>query len=109
MQRILISKFQTESHLPSYPVKLFEYMAAGLPVVLSKKKIFEEMMKIAEFGIILPDNTPENLSDALFRLAVNPQLRIQLGQNGKKLVKKHYSWQNEFANLKLCYNRVLNS
>ena len=45
--------------------KLFEYAAAGLPVIMSDIPEHRYLNEKYHFGLILPDNTPQSLADAV--------------------------------------------
>lgn len=69
--------------------KLLQYMAAGLPVVASPIGINRELIRDGWNGF-LADNNAEWVA-ALGRLLNEPDLRKELGRNGKTYVSKHYS------------------
>ncbi len=74
------------------PLKLYEYMAAGLPVVASSVGDLPEVLGGGRFGILVPPDDPDSLAAALARLATGPELRARLGQAGRDHVRAHRSW-----------------
>ena len=51
-----------------------------------------------QFGLILPDNSPQSLADAVLRLYQNSELYQQLAENSKRM-SQELNWENEFARL----------
>jgi glycosyltransferase involved in cell wall biosynthesis len=64
-------------------------MAVGIPVVASPVGINVDLAIPGETGFL--SSTPEAWVHALRTLLHNPQLRIEMGQNGRKLIEKNFS------------------
>jgi glycosyltransferase involved in cell wall biosynthesis len=72
------------------PLKLYEYMACGKPVVASNISGVSELLETSKGGIsVLPEN-PDALAEAILKLLENPDLRNKLGNNA--LSTKNNSW-----------------
>ena len=78
--------------------KLFEYAAAGLPVIMSNIPEHRYLNEKYHFGLILPDNTPQSLADAVLQLYQERELYQQLAANSKRM-SQEVNWENEFARL----------
>ena len=78
--------------------KLFEYAAAGLPVIMSDIPEHRYLNEKYNFGLILPDNTPQSLVDAVLQLYQDRELYQQLAANSKRM-SQEVNWENEFARL----------
>jgi glycosyltransferase involved in cell wall biosynthesis len=74
------------------PLKVFEYMAAGLPVAASRIGQLENLIRDGEDGLLLPPGDSEALASALLRLARDPSLRARLGRAAKERARKEFSW-----------------
>lgn len=72
------------------PLKLYEYMAAGLPVVASD--VGDLAAVVGRTGIAVPPGDAAALAAALARLGRNPDLRTRLGQAARAEVLAHHSW-----------------
>ena len=48
--------------------------------------------------LILPDNSPQSLADAVLQLYQNSELYQQLAENSKRM-SQELNWENEFARL----------
>lgn len=78
--------------------KLFEYAAAGLPVIMSDIPEHQFLNNKYNFGIILKDNTPESLNQAVQKLYSDKELYSVLSQNALKM-SSEINWENEFSKL----------
>lgn len=78
--------------------KLFEYAAAGLPVIMSDIPEHRYLNEKYQFGLIIPDNTPKSLADAVMRLYQDRDLYQKLVENAKRM-SQEVNWENEFAKL----------
>lgn len=78
--------------------KIFEYAAAGLPVIMSDIPEHRYLNEKYDFGIILDNTTPSTLADAALKLYTEPELYKRLSENARKL-SEEINWENEFAKL----------
>jgi glycosyltransferase involved in cell wall biosynthesis len=75
------------------PLKLFEYMASGKPIISSDLPVIREVLKDRVNALLVePDNVNE-WSDAIELLRNEPKLAKEIGDQAKKDVK-YYSWDN---------------
>lgn len=74
------------------PLKLYEYMACGKPVVASNLPGFE-ILEQNNAGILVEPENPEELAKAIVRLLTNEELREQMGENGRRYVVENQSWE----------------
>ena len=94
-----------KNHYESQPVKLFEYMAAGLPFVCSDFPIWCE---IAEgCGICVNETDPDIVRSAIKLLLCDPQKAQEMGRNGRKKVLEKYNWDKEEKALLDLYNSLM--
>jgi len=74
------------------PLKLYEYMACGKPVVASNISGVSDVLETSGGGIpILPENQGA-LAEGILKLLENPDLRMKLGSKGLSYVTENYSW-----------------
>lgn len=78
--------------------KLFEYAAAGLPVIMSDVPEHRYLNEKYNFGLILRDNSPEAFAETVKKLYTDQMLYRQLAENAKKM-SAEMTWENEFAKL----------
>jgi glycosyltransferase involved in cell wall biosynthesis len=74
----------------TYPNKMFDYMAAGKPVVLALDGVARRLVEEADAGVCVPPGDPPALAAALRELAGDPALARKMGQRGRAYVQTHY-------------------
>ena len=83
------------NHVNSYPNKLFEYMAAGLPVIASNFPLWQDIVYGAQCGICADPTDPAEIRKAITKMMNDPNDCIQMGERGRKAVLERYSWASE--------------
>jgi len=79
------------------PLKLFEYMACGVPVVAAALGQIAEIARDGETGLLYPPDELDALTAACDRLLADPALRQRLGQAAAKEVHGLYTWDRNAA------------
>lgn len=75
------------------PLKLCEYMVCGKPVVASRKSCFE-ILEENKAGLLVDPENPQEFAGAIIKLLRDPELRKQMGENGRKYVVGNRSWES---------------
>lgn len=70
---------------------LFEAMACGVPVVQPRRGAFTEIIEKTNGGLLVKPDDPESLAQGLLEIYRNPSLGEELGGNGFRAVREHYS------------------
>ena len=70
---------------------LLEAMAAGIPVVQPRRGAFTEIVETTGGGILVEPDNPEALAEGMMEMWRNPERRRELGMNGYRNVRVHYS------------------
>ena len=73
-----------------YPNKVFDYMAAGRPVVLAIDGVIREVVEKGQGGIFIPPGNAEALAEGILTLASDPEQCAQMRVNGRKYVEAHF-------------------
>ena len=73
------------------PLKLFEYMAAGLPVIVPDEDRLPRLVGHDREGLLYPPRVPGALASALERLT-DRSLRERLGRAARDRAVREYSW-----------------
>ena len=76
------------------PLKVYEYMAAGLPVVASRIGQLRTLIRNEENGLLVTPGDPAALALALERLRKEPQLRVRLGKAARRTVLSQHTWDS---------------
>lgn len=81
------------------PLKVLEYMAAGLPVVASKVGQLRSLIQDGVTGILCPPGDAAALSTALARLGADLDLRVRLGQAAREAILQYHTWDAVVARI----------
>jgi len=73
-----------------YPNKVFDYMAAGRPVILAIDGVIRKVVENAECGLFVPPGDPQALAEAIRRLAGDPERAREMGLRGREVVEAHF-------------------
>ena len=73
------------------PLKLYEYMACAKPVIATRTHGFE-ILEEYNAGLLVNPEDHQQLADAITTLLKNKELRMELGENGRKYVVEKQSW-----------------
>ncbi|MEM1126186.1 MAG: glycosyltransferase family 4 protein [Bacteroidota bacterium] len=86
-------------YLGNYPTKLFEYMAAGLPVVVSDFPQLRPFVEEHRCGVLVNPLDPKAIGEAIAWLLEHPEEAAAMGQRGRDAVRDRYNWDREAARL----------
>lgn len=102
----LVTLHPVINYVDALPVKMFEYMAAGIPVIASRFPLWREIIEEANCGICVDPLSPAEISEAIDYLMDNPHISQQMGRNGRLAVEKLYNWDVEEKKLLGFYERI---
>jgi glycosyltransferase involved in cell wall biosynthesis len=91
------------NYLHSLPTKMFEYMALGLPVVVSDFGLWRRIVDGTAGGLTVDPLDPAAIAAAVHRLAADPDLMQRMQASGRRAVREVYSWQPEAERLLAMY------
>jgi glycosyltransferase involved in cell wall biosynthesis len=103
----LVTLHPEANYLDSYPTKMFEYMAAGVPVVASDFPLWRGIVEGAACGIIVNPLHPKEIADAVDWLLRHPDEARAMGERGRAAVATSYNWLAEERKLLDLYARLL--
>jgi glycosyltransferase involved in cell wall biosynthesis len=76
------------------PLKLFEYMAAGLPIVAARFGQVPSLIQHGVTGLLYNPGDTGELASALLRLQADPRLAAQIGNDAQREVFAHHTWDH---------------
>jgi len=91
----------------SLSTKMFEYMASGLPLMVSDLPLNVKMLDTSQAGIYLDPQNIEMIKERLSSLLDDPKLLSQMGKKGKALVQDDLSWEAEEERYVQIYSDLL--
>ncbi len=89
------------------PLKIFEYMASGLPTVTIPREPLTEIVREELEGLHVAEGDAEALSRAVERLADDRALRTRMGSNARRRVVERYSWARHCEQVEAVLRRCL--
>jgi glycosyltransferase involved in cell wall biosynthesis len=103
----LVTLLPTPSYREALPVKLFEYMAAGLPVIASHFPHWKAIVEGHDCGLCVDPANPSAIAQAIDWLLTHPADARRMGDNGRRAVQSCYNWQSEQSKLLGLYRELL--
>ena len=83
------------NHMESQPIKMFEFMAAGLPVVASNFPLWKGILEDAGCGICVDPTKADEVRDACIYMIEHPAEAQEMGRKGRTAILDKYSWTKE--------------
>jgi len=105
----LVVLHPTSNYIDAWPVKLFEYMAAGIPVVASEFPLWRQIVEGAGCGLLVDPLNPRAVAEAIAWLLEHPQEARVMGERGRQAVLEKYNWDQEAKKLIELYKKGSNS
>ena len=81
------------------PGKVQSYLAAGKPVVGAIDGEAARVIREAECGMCAPAEDPETLAELIRRMAAQPELRKQYGENARRYYRAHFQKEKFISDL----------
>jgi glycosyltransferase involved in cell wall biosynthesis len=91
----IVTLHPTPTFLDSMPMKLFEYMALGLPVVASDFPAWRAIIETSRCGLLVDPLDPRAIGEAIGHLLSHPDEAEAMGRSGREAVMARFAWQGE--------------
>ncbi|HXW89059.1 MAG TPA: heparinase II/III family protein [Terriglobales bacterium] len=95
------------SRFEGLPNAVLEYLAAGLPSIVSSVGGNAEIVEDGKTGLLVPPEDSSALAEALLRLLRQPDWAASLGKNGREYVASHFSFPRMMAATEELYEELL--
>jgi glycosyltransferase involved in cell wall biosynthesis len=73
-----------------YPNKIFDYMAAGKPVILAIDGVVRQVVEEARAGVFVPPGNAATLANAIREMAGQPLEAREMVRRGRRFVEEHF-------------------
>lgn len=103
----MVTLLPMANYIYSQPIKMFEYMAAGLPFVASDFSLWKSIVEENGCGICVDCGKTDEVREAVKRLLEDPCRAQEMGRNGRKAVEIKYNWDVEEKKLVSLYQDLL--
>lgn len=94
------------NHVAALPNKIFEYMAAGLPVIASNFPLWSDLLVREGCGITADPLDPRAIARAMESFLAQPDQSAAMGRRGQQAVWERYNWEAESAKLIDVYRKL---
>lgn len=95
------------SHEEGFSNAIIEYMATGLPAIVTDVGGNPEAVLHEQTGLVIPARDPDMLADAILRLTFDPALRQRFGAAAQSLVRERFSLEACVEQYVYLYRRIL--
>ena len=103
----LVTLYPTPSYIEAYPVKMFEYMSAGIAVIASNFELYKEFIEKSKSGFTVDPLDILEITKTIKRVINDREMAKDMGQHGKKAIMKKYNWNNEEQKLFHLYQEII--
>lgn len=91
----LVTLHPAPNHTEAMPVKMFEYMDAGLPVIATDFPLWRSIIEEAGCGLLVDPLDPAAIADAIRWLLEQPEKAQAMGERGRHAVRTRLNWAAE--------------
>jgi len=91
------------------PHKLFEYMAAGIPVIASDLPHWRRLLDGIDCALFVDPRKPEAIAEAIQHVIDHPAEAAKMGRIGREAVHTLFNWESQARALVKLYNGLLES
>lgn len=102
----LVLLHPTDSYLESLPVKMFEYMASGIPMVVSDFPLWRRILSDFDCAIFVDPFDLRQVAEAVEGLVNNPERAEVMGVAGRQAIESKYNWESELIELDRFYRNL---
>jgi glycosyltransferase involved in cell wall biosynthesis len=81
------------------PRKLYEYFAAGLPVIAADVPTLRRVITEWNCGLLVDPHSPRSIAEAILQLYQNVDLRLAFGRNARHAAERQFNWDGELTKL----------
>ena len=103
----LVTLHPVINYLDALPVKMFEYMSAGIAVIASDFPLWRQIIKENQCGLLVDPLDPKAIAIAIDSLITDPELARRMGESGRRAVEQKFNWSIEEAKLLQFYHELL--
>jgi len=97
--------YPVKNYLDSLPVKCFEYMACGIPMVISDFPYWKKLFR--DYALFANPKDPQDIANKIKVFIDDEELRDKIGKAGMLAVQNEYSWEAESKKLLNLYKELL--
>jgi len=100
----LVPLHRMPNFVNALPVKLFEYMSAGVPVVASDFPLWHQIVEDAGCGLLVDPRDSKGIARGIEYLLTPPEKAQPMGARGREAIQRSYNWKTEEQQLLALYD-----
>lgn len=102
----IVTLLPEPNYIEAQPNKLFEYMAAGLPVIASNFQAWRSIIDGIGCGIQVDPESPDEIARAIQWIMEHPAESEAMGMRGRAAIEQQFNWEATSKNLLEFYRRL---
>jgi glycosyltransferase involved in cell wall biosynthesis len=99
----IVTLHPTPSYKEAYPIKMFEYLAAGCSVLASDFTLYRNLLQDSPCASFVDPQDVDQIARELKIFTTQQHQNIELGRKARSLFEAHYNWEKEAQKLKEFY------
>ncbi len=103
----LVTLHPAPNHIEALPIKMFEYLAAGLPIVASNFPLWQTLLAKYECARFVDPLNPKQIAEAIQWFFDHPKEAKEMGLRGRAAVETEFNWNSEEKKLIEMYEHLL--
>jgi len=103
----MVTLHPKQNYLDSLPIKMFEYMYAGIPVVASNFPLWKQIISENKSGFCVDPFDIKSTLTVVHKLLKDQDESEMMGRNGREAVINEYNWESEAFKLNRIYKDLL--
>jgi glycosyltransferase involved in cell wall biosynthesis len=105
----VVTLHPTPSYLEAYPIKMFEYMNAGLALLSSDFPLYRSLLDKIDCSEFVNPLDPNEISKTLTKMLETNELLEQMGKRAKNAAIERFNWSKEKEKLYAFYDNLLHA
>lgn len=103
----LVTLHPIANYLDAQPIKMFEYMSAGIPIIVSDIDLWRKIVQEAGCGLVVDPTSPSAIAAAIDYIVSHPKEAKAMGERGRNAVLSQYNWAIEEVKLIAFYDHLI--
>ena len=103
----LVTLLPKPGYEASLPVKMFEYFAAGVPVIASNFPLWRNIILDDRLGHVVDPGDPKAIAETIDRMISDQNSLDEMRRNGRRITLEKYRWDHQYVKLDKFYEELM--